>query len=124
MKYPNMIKELRNREGLTQQELADEIGVVREAIKNWEGGTRPMKSDVIIKLANFFHVSTDYLLCYKKKHHWVKSCPLCDEHETIDFGERSEKNRRLYYVECKNCGVTIQSVVSLENAIKRWNRRA
>lgn len=33
MKHPNMIKELRNRDGFTQQELADEIGVVREAIK-------------------------------------------------------------------------------------------
>lgn len=62
-KIGQRIAGLRASNGLTQKELADKIGVVREAIKNWENGARPIKSDVIIKLAEFFGVTTDFILC-------------------------------------------------------------
>lgn len=46
----------------TQAEVADALGVPRENLRNWENGTRPLKADMIIKLATYYNVSTDYLL--------------------------------------------------------------
>ena len=47
----------------SQQQLAEAIGVSRELVKAWEGGTRKVKSEDVVKLARHFGVPTDYLLC-------------------------------------------------------------
>lgn len=53
---------LRARAGESQQELADKIGVKRETVKFWESGDRQIKGGDIVKLAEHFNVSADYLL--------------------------------------------------------------
>jgi len=47
---------------LTQLELAKEIAIARPTITNWERGIREPSFDTLIKLAEFFDVSADYLL--------------------------------------------------------------
>lgn len=47
------IKELRKQSRLTQQELADELGVTRSTLANWECGTRP-KDENLKDIAEFF----------------------------------------------------------------------
>ena len=56
------IKELRLEKGLTQQQLAKNIGVSQKAIDYWERNVNEPKASYIIKLADFFDVSADYLL--------------------------------------------------------------
>lgn len=56
------IEQLRLRNKQTQQEVADAIGVKRETIYQWETGKRRLKEEAIIALAQYFNVSTDYLL--------------------------------------------------------------
>ena len=56
------IKELRASTGETQQQLADAIGTKRENIKCWEDGTRRIKDFDIVKLAEHFGVTCDYVL--------------------------------------------------------------
>lgn len=56
------IKELRLERGLTQAELAKEIGVSQKAIDYWEHGTNEPKASYIILLADFFGISCDELL--------------------------------------------------------------
>ena len=56
------LKTARKKSGLTQQEVANAIGVVQSAYKNYEQGNREPKGDTIVMLANLFHVTTDYLL--------------------------------------------------------------
>lgn len=56
------LKAARKKSGMTQQEVADAIGVVQSAYKNYEQGNREPKGDTIVKLANLFRVTTDYLL--------------------------------------------------------------
>jgi len=51
------IKELRLKKQLTQAELAEIIGVSRQAIQKYETGESGVGSDKIEKLAKFFHVS-------------------------------------------------------------------
>lgn len=56
------IKDLRNRCGFKQQELADKIGVSRQVLSNWERGYTPLDSDGVTKLAKILEVPTDYIL--------------------------------------------------------------
>ncbi len=56
------LKAARKKRGLTQQQVAEAIGVTQSAYKNYECGNREPKGDTIVMLADLFHVSTDYLL--------------------------------------------------------------
>lgn len=54
--------ELRKQNGLSQQDLADRLGVSRQAISRWETGAVQPLADSVRGLAQVFQVSTDYLL--------------------------------------------------------------
>ncbi len=56
------IKELRLEKGISQAALAKAIGVSQKAVDFWEKGENEPKASYILKLADFFDVSTDYLL--------------------------------------------------------------
>ena len=56
------IKELRQESNLSQSALAKIIGVSQKAIDYWERGINEPKASYIIKMADFFDVSPDYLL--------------------------------------------------------------
>lgn len=57
----NRIREIRLEKGISQQKLADEIGVTRQAISLFEKGDRDPKLETWIKLADYFGVSVGYL---------------------------------------------------------------
>lgn len=56
------IAALRKEKGLSQYELADRLGFSRGKLANYEQGTREPDYETLIKIADFFEVSTDYLL--------------------------------------------------------------
>lgn len=56
------LKELRTKRKLTQSEFAKQFNISNGAIGNWESGKRTPDSDMLVKIANFFNVTTDYLL--------------------------------------------------------------
>jgi transcriptional regulator with XRE-family HTH domain len=56
------IKYLRKEKGITQEELAKQIGAIRGTLANWEVDAATPDKDTLVKIADFFHVSTDYLL--------------------------------------------------------------
>lgn len=56
------LKELREERKLTQTEIASAIGGSQSNLAKWEKGTVQPPAESIIKLADFFQVSTDYLL--------------------------------------------------------------
>ena len=58
----NRIKELREEKNLTQQQLSEKLRTTPKNIYRWENELTEMSSSVIIKIANFFEVSTDFLL--------------------------------------------------------------
>ncbi len=55
------IKELREARELTQENFAKILGVSRSALGLWEQGRRDVPQEMIVKIADFFNVSTDYL---------------------------------------------------------------
>ena len=56
------IKALREQRGLTQSELAKQVGITRAGVNAWEMGISVPCTQYIITLAHIFNVSTDYLL--------------------------------------------------------------
>ena len=62
MKLNEKIFQCRKRSGLSQEELADRVGVSRQAVSKWELGTALPEPDKLKLLAKTFGVSTDWLL--------------------------------------------------------------
>ena len=56
------IIELRKKNGLSQEELAEKLNVSRQSISKWEGAQSIPDMNKILKLSDLFSVSTDYLL--------------------------------------------------------------
>lgn len=60
--FGTRLKALREKAGLTQQQLADALWVSKSMISYYEHLFRCPSPDILIKIASYFHVSTDYLL--------------------------------------------------------------
>lgn len=58
----NRIKKLRLERGETLEKLAKYLNVTIQTVSNYENEKRDITPEVIIKLAEYFNVSTDYLL--------------------------------------------------------------
>ena len=58
----NRIRDLREDADLRQADVAAAVGIDQRTLSNYETGKTNPDSFAILKLANFFHVSTDYLL--------------------------------------------------------------
>lgn len=59
------LKELRKSKSLNQSQVANAIGISQRAYSNYEIGTREPDINTIIKLADYFNVTIDYLLCHE-----------------------------------------------------------
>jgi hypothetical protein len=115
----NRLKELRlNKEengkvGVTQQEVADKIGVTKRTYIYWEKNERQIKSEKAQLLADYFKVDVGYLLGYTDEPHksmydLAQQNPEDfpsdeDDHQDITpqglVDASSENNKRYFYIE-------------------------
>lgn len=79
MDFGTRLKNLRKQAGLTQQQLATQLGITKSVVSFYELQERSPSPEVLIKLASIFHVSADYLLGL-------------DTRETIDVSDLDEKD--------------------------------
>jgi len=80
--FGNTLKELRQKAGMTQKDLASKIGVTKSVISYYELSERSPSPEMLMKLAAIFHVSTDFLLGIQKQ-------------DTIDLSGLSAEDRML-----------------------------
>ena len=66
MNINERLKQLREDNGLSQEELAEQVGITRSAISQIENGKRELNSVEIQAFCKLFHVSADYLLGFEK----------------------------------------------------------
>jgi len=78
-KIGKFIFELRKEKNMTQQELADKVGVTDRAISNWENGRRLPDYSILIKLCEELNISINELLSGER---------ISKE----DYSEKAEKN--------------------------------
>lgn len=80
--FGRKLKELRIQAGLTQKQLAERVKVTKSVISYYELQERYPSPEILIKLANIFHVSTDFLLGIEKQ-------------QTLDISGLDEEDIRL-----------------------------
>ncbi len=56
------IKELRLSFGISQVKLAEDLGVSKQCVSNWENDNVQPSVDMLIKIVKYFNVSCDYML--------------------------------------------------------------
>ena len=81
MDFGTRLKNLRKQAGLTQQQLAAQLGITKSVVSFYELQERSPSPEVLVKLAAIFHVSADYLLGL-------------DTRETIDVSDLDEEDAR------------------------------
>jgi len=58
----NRIKDLREDHDLTQQQIADAIGITQRKYSYLETGVQQLTDEILARLAQYYHVSVDYIL--------------------------------------------------------------
>ena len=80
--FGRKLKELRIQAGLSQKQLAERVKVTKSVISYYELQERYPSPEILIKLANIFQVSTDFLLGIEKQ-------------QTLDISGLDEEDIRL-----------------------------
>ena len=101
MTMADRILTLRKARGISQEELADKIGVSRQAVSKWESEQSSPDLEKIILLSDYFEVTTDYLL------KGIES--------KMESGEKCGQDARIY-----SAGGTSVNVIGLATAIMVW----
>lgn len=60
--FPNIFRKIREQSGLTQQQLADKLGISRSAVGMYEKGEREPNFETLELIADTFNVDMNYLL--------------------------------------------------------------
>ena len=66
-KFGNYIYDLRRRNGISQAELAEVLGVTNKAVSKWENGKAKPKTDVLVKMSSYFGVQIEEILTMKEE---------------------------------------------------------
>ena len=83
------IKELRRRDGRTQEALAEALGVTNQAVSRWESGGSYPDMEIVPAIANYFHVSIDELFGYNNERS-KKIDELADKIDQMNFQNNGE----------------------------------
>ena len=73
IKLAENIKKFRKERRLTQEQLAEVLGVTTGAVHKWESGLSVPDLSLIVEMADFFGISVDVLLGYKMKDNTIES---------------------------------------------------
>ncbi len=90
MSLPVRLIALRKERGLTQQGMADTIGIHVNSLKKYEAGQSQPSPDVLKKIAKAIHVSTDFLL--SEEHERSPNDEFALQFEAVSQLPREEQN--------------------------------
>ena len=88
----NTIKTCRQNKKISQQKLADYLGVARSTVAMWETDASEPDRNMLLQMAAFFDVSTDYLL----GHESLPSVPTDEDIKFALFGGDGEISDAMY----------------------------
>lgn len=81
--FPQRLKELRKKNNLTQSQLGEKMNVSYKTVGSWERGERQPSYETAKKIADYFEVSTDYLLG-KSIPEWASNDDVLDLEEMLN----------------------------------------
>lgn len=104
MNIGNNISALRKKKGITQEELANELGVSAQAVSKWENNSSCPDVSLLTQIADYFNVSVDALL-------------RAEEEDIVDFSENKDGNVKSND-DKKNIVIKVTQQNGKENIIK------
>ena len=69
--YAERLYELRTEKGLSQKEAANDLGVSQALLSHYEKGIREFGLDFLNRAADYYKVTTDYILGRTDKINWI-----------------------------------------------------
>lgn len=76
VKFGSLLKELRKERELTQEQLAEKLGVTNRTVSRWETGTNVPDLDILIELSEFYQIDVKELLNGERKTVVVKMADM------------------------------------------------
>jgi Predicted transcriptional regulators len=98
MSLSEKIFELRKSNGMSQEQLAEKIGISRQSVSKWESGDSTPELERLVELSKVFNVSTDYLLLSSEVENLVVQTALPEkEQQTLksDVYKYHIRNQRI-----------------------------
>lgn len=85
---PDRLKELRKEKGVSQADIAEYLGISKAAYGFYEAGRNMPSVDILISIAEYFAVSTDYLLARTnarsiKSNHFVEAAQMKNDYDKL-----------------------------------------
>ena len=100
---------LRKEKGLSQEELADKLGISRQAVSKWERAEASPDTDNLIMLARLYGVSLDYLLDTDASDEEIKENQKNEEEEeSASTNEKNQDKDKESYVHIGPGGIHIK----------------
>ena len=90
MEFSEKLMQLRRCQGLSQEQLADRLGVTRQSVSKWEGGAAMPELSKLVMLSELFGVSVDYLV---KDYLEEPETPEGESHTQVERLERKVDDR-------------------------------
>ncbi|HBF7929134.1 TPA: helix-turn-helix domain-containing protein [Clostridioides difficile] len=128
------LKYLRDLKKLTQKEVANSIGVTTSAYGFYEQGKRTPSPELIVKLAEYFNVTTDYLLGHTKTSYSVNAnipeipSIVCEDNSNYDIIDEEkdiesleDMNKLLKNTDCNN---EVKEVLRKYMQLNEFDRKA
>ena len=88
MNIADRIQSLRKSKGISQEQLADVVGVSRQAVSKWESEQTIPDLEKIVLMSEYFDVTTDYILKGIE--------PVSAEMNAENFDVKSKEKKHLY----------------------------
>lgn len=107
--FKDVLKNLREKKGITQETLAKALNVTSASIGNYEQGSRMPRNQVLRKIANYFDVSIDYLLENDK---------ILSPNSELYYSYSAPKNKLIDLIESTD--ISEEKIDLLINMIESW----
>ena len=103
MALSDNIRKLREENGMTQQQMAEQLYVSRQTVCRWENGSRTPDLDMAERIAEIFHVSVDELI----------SAEYFAAHGEVHREKKAEREAKAcsgFYTVC-GCGLSCYHII-------------
>ena len=114
------IIQLRKKHGLSQEQLAEELGISRQAVQKWENGSSQPDLTKLVALAKRFDVLVDELLQgtdHRTTEERRLAAPLVKDYTTMHSWELYSSNLDTEYTQCLDEGLDVHPLESLLHTV-------
>lgn len=100
VKIGKFLQELRKEKGLTQEQLAEQMGVARRTVSRWETGSNMPDMDILIELSDFYVVDLREILSGERKSEHMNEEMKETVLQVADYGneEKLRLLRRMHWL--------------------------